>query len=296
MTISSRKLGMTVENVLERTVVRAAAPGGGAEAAGVETGSLLVALDGMSMKVAVAGLIVMCLRPVFPAVSCHPISFLLFFWLIYFLFFVLRFFLSFFLCFVLYCLALFCTVFLCCMCVCLVWLVDWFRLFVCFVRSFACLLFLLLRGNHLCNQPPPPAAALPLPPPPPAGLVALRGHRAPARRQPAAHAPPPTGRRATPPQTPRGDARPHPPPRRPRRLRRYGRGSQWRNRGSCPARGSGGRNGPAPATRSGCVGVVGLGRDGGGGCAAAAAAAVVFSPLAGSTCPHAPQTGQLPAG
>lgn len=53
MTISSRKLGMTVENVLERTVVRAAAPGGGAEAAGVETGSLLVALDGLSMKVPV---------------------------------------------------------------------------------------------------------------------------------------------------------------------------------------------------------------------------------------------------
>ncbi|CAM9679562.1 unnamed protein product, partial [Laminaria digitata] len=50
VTISSRKLGMTVENVLERTVVRAAAPGGGAEAAGVETGSLLVALDGLSMK------------------------------------------------------------------------------------------------------------------------------------------------------------------------------------------------------------------------------------------------------
>ncbi len=42
---------MTVENVLERTVVRAAAPGGGAEAAGVETGSLLVALDGQSTKV-----------------------------------------------------------------------------------------------------------------------------------------------------------------------------------------------------------------------------------------------------
>lgn len=51
MTISSQKLGMTVENVLERTVVRAAAPGGGAEAAGVETGSLLVALDGKSTKV-----------------------------------------------------------------------------------------------------------------------------------------------------------------------------------------------------------------------------------------------------
>ena len=50
MTISSQKLGMTVENVLERTVVRAAAPGGGAEAAGVETGSLLVALDGQSTK------------------------------------------------------------------------------------------------------------------------------------------------------------------------------------------------------------------------------------------------------
>lgn len=60
MTISSRKLGMTVENVLERTVVRAAAPGGGAEAAGVETGSLLVALDGMSMKVAVASVIMIC--------------------------------------------------------------------------------------------------------------------------------------------------------------------------------------------------------------------------------------------
>lgn len=42
---------MTVENVLERTVVRAAAPGGGAESAGVETGSLLVALDGQSTKV-----------------------------------------------------------------------------------------------------------------------------------------------------------------------------------------------------------------------------------------------------
>lgn len=51
VTISSQKLGMTVENVLERTVVRAAAPGGGAEAAGVETGSLLVALDGQSTKV-----------------------------------------------------------------------------------------------------------------------------------------------------------------------------------------------------------------------------------------------------
>ncbi|CAM9436532.1 unnamed protein product [Ectocarpus sp. 13 AM-2016] len=50
VTISSQKLGMTVENVLERTVVRAAAPGGGAEAAGVETGSLLVALDGQSTK------------------------------------------------------------------------------------------------------------------------------------------------------------------------------------------------------------------------------------------------------
>lgn len=43
---------MTVENMLERTVVRAAAPGGGAEAAGVETGSLLVALDGQTTKVA----------------------------------------------------------------------------------------------------------------------------------------------------------------------------------------------------------------------------------------------------
>lgn len=32
-------------------MVRAAAPGGGAEAAGVETGSLLVALDGKSTKV-----------------------------------------------------------------------------------------------------------------------------------------------------------------------------------------------------------------------------------------------------
>lgn len=46
---------MTVENVLERTVVRAAAPGGGAEAAGVETGSLLVALDGQSTKVRTHG-------------------------------------------------------------------------------------------------------------------------------------------------------------------------------------------------------------------------------------------------
>lgn len=52
VTISSQKLGMTVENMLERTVVRAAAPGGGAEAAGVETGSLLVALDGQTTKVA----------------------------------------------------------------------------------------------------------------------------------------------------------------------------------------------------------------------------------------------------
>lgn len=54
VTISSQKLGMTVENVLERTVVRAAAPGGGAEAAGVETGSLLVALDGKSTKVRIS--------------------------------------------------------------------------------------------------------------------------------------------------------------------------------------------------------------------------------------------------
>lgn len=66
VTISSQKLGMTVENVLERTVVRAAAPGGGAEAAGVETGSLLVALDGQSTKVKI-------LSPSAPLEgSCHP--------------------------------------------------------------------------------------------------------------------------------------------------------------------------------------------------------------------------------
>ncbi|CAM9294517.1 unnamed protein product, partial [Discosporangium mesarthrocarpum] len=50
VTIDSEKLGMTVENVLERTVVRAAAPGGGAESAGVESGSLIVALGGQSTK------------------------------------------------------------------------------------------------------------------------------------------------------------------------------------------------------------------------------------------------------
>lgn len=55
MTVSSQKLGMTVENVLERTVVRAAAPGGGAESAGVETDSLVVALDGQSTKVVHSG-------------------------------------------------------------------------------------------------------------------------------------------------------------------------------------------------------------------------------------------------
>lgn len=69
MTISSQKLGMTVENVLERTVVRAAAPGGGAESAGVETGSLLVALDGQSTKVDDSD---SSLKILFNSVRLHP--------------------------------------------------------------------------------------------------------------------------------------------------------------------------------------------------------------------------------
>lgn len=75
MTISSQKLGMTVENVLERTVVRAAAPGGGAEAAGVETGSLLVALDGQSTKVRLKSVFVLidCVRSMQRARKNSPV-------------------------------------------------------------------------------------------------------------------------------------------------------------------------------------------------------------------------------
>ncbi|CAN0368322.1 unnamed protein product, partial [Phaeothamnion confervicola] len=50
VSIESDKLGMTVENVLERTVVRAVTAGSAAERAGVETGSLLTRLSGQTTR------------------------------------------------------------------------------------------------------------------------------------------------------------------------------------------------------------------------------------------------------